>query len=169
MPPKKPEKNPKEDEKKSEMKKEISELSGLEVDLKSSEEESEEKKVSESKEVNAEDFNGIDFSRELSRVLRFQASADSGNAETFNIGGDLEGAVFFAPRSVSRGEERGLNYSEGKYDADLYKKSSKDYESNTPNYAAGSSGAGEGNESGPNFSARSGRNSENGGQDNNKE
>ncbi len=144
------------------------ELSGLEVELKPSEEESEEEKVSESKEVNAEDFNGVDFNSELSRLLRFQTGS-SGRVETLNLSGDLEGAVFFAPRSVSRGEERELNYSEGKYDADLYKKSSKDYESNTPNYAAGSSGAGEGNESGPNFSARSGRNSENGGRTTNKE
>lgn len=143
----------------------LEKLSGLEVKIESPKKPDEEKQEEDSgEELN---FNGIDFGSELRRVLSFQPQH---GGEEVIAGSELEGAAFAAPRisiPASRSPElHELDYSKNAYDVDLYKKKPSDYESNTPNYAAKSSGessAGAGNGSpGQNFQTRAGRSSESG-------
>jgi len=127
MPQKKSGKRLKKEE--SAPKKESAESSGLETELENKEISAKELAPENDKESDM-DFNGIDFSRELAQVLRFQASADSMNLETMNLGSDLEGAVFFAPRILEKEEVKGKNYSDVKYDSNMYDKNN--YSEQTP-------------------------------------
>ncbi len=144
MSQKKPGKKEKERENISKKKKsELSKISELEVELKPSEE----KKPDSEKEMPEnsleEDSRGVGFQRELARVLDFGDSAESENFSFASFGGNLEGAVFFAPRIIEKEDVKDKDYSASKYDSNMYNESR--YNEQTPGAYSEKSDASSGN------------------------
>ena len=101
----------------------ISEKPNLETELK---EKSEEGEIENPEILNFE-VSGVGFTKELVRILDFQASAKLENTETNST---LEKNVSFAPMIIEKHKLESKNYSSVKYDENMYNENK--YSEKTP-------------------------------------